>query len=94
MDTTTIHPRRLERLRVNSSGWNGKRCPDGRRYLENHLGDAWEILDGEFAGEQYFAWWAACREAASLGKRLPTLEDLEARRVCLPASGGNGPLLS
>lgn len=94
METTTIHPRRLERLRVDSSGWNGKRCPDGRRYLENPLGDAWEILDGKFAGEQYFAWWAACREAVATGKRLPTLDDLEALRAALPAGGRNGRLLS
>ena len=94
METTTVLPARMEKLRVDSTGWNEKRCPDGRRYLENPLGDAWEILDGEFAGEQYFAWWAACREAALIGKCLPTLADLEARRAALPASGSNGRLLA
>ena len=94
MEKTTVLPARMEKLRVDSTGWNEKRCPDGRRYLENPLGDAWEILDGEFAGEQYFAWWAASREAALVGRSLPTLADLEARRAALPASGGNGRPLS
>lgn len=55
METTT-QPARMERLRVDSSGWNEKRSLDGRLCRENQLGDAWEILDGEFAGEQYFTW--------------------------------------
>lgn len=77
----------MEWLRVDSSGWNERFCPDGMRCLENPLGDAWEILDGEFAGEQYFAWWAATREAAALGKRLPSLSELESRRAALPGDG-------
>ncbi len=77
----------MERLRVVSSGWVEKRCPAGQRCLENPLGDAWEILEGEFAGAQYFAWWAATREAAALGKRLPFLSELESRRAALPGDG-------
>lgn len=35
----------------------------------------WELIDGEFAGEQFFSWDAAIRETAKSGKRLPTKEE-------------------
>ena len=89
METAT-QPARMERLCVDSSEWNEKRCLDGRLCRENPLGDAWEILDGEFAGDQYFTWWAASREASNLGKRLPALSDLESRRASLPGNGREG----
>lgn len=61
-------------FRINSKGWE-KITVDGEEYLVNPENDIWEILNGEYAGEQLFTWNAAIRETKKAGKRMPTDEE-------------------
>ena len=72
-------PEALEpgRFRIDSAGWAEKTDPKGVRYLENPEGDAWELQDGPFAGEQFFTYESAVRETAKAGKRMPTKDEWE-----------------
>lgn len=62
-----------ENFRIDSSGWLEKTDFKGVRYLENPSGDVWELLEGDFSGEQYFTREASLRETAFFGKRMPTV---------------------
>lgn len=64
-----------QNFRVNSDGWR-KITVDGEEYLENEEKDIWELLEGEFKGEQLFTWDSAMREVEKAGKRLPTIDEL------------------
>lgn len=65
-----------ENFRVDSTDWNEKVDPNGVRYLENPEGDVTEILDGPYAGQQYFQNDGALeRELAKAGKRTMTPEE-------------------
>lgn len=64
-----------ENFRIDSTGWKLEKLSDGTRVKTNPEGDVTELLDGEFAGEQYFTLPAALRETAKAGKRLPTKEE-------------------
>jgi len=61
-------------FRVNSDGWK-KITVDDKEYLLNEKEDIWEILHGEFRGEQLFTWDAAIRETKKAKKRMPTDEE-------------------
>ena len=41
----------------------------------NPEGDVTELVEGEFAGEQFFSQDAALRETAKAGKRMPTKDE-------------------
>ncbi len=62
-----------DNFRVDSEGWK-KKTVDGGVVLENPKGDIWEILGGEYNGEQLFTWDAAMRETKKAGKKMPTKE--------------------
>jgi hypothetical protein len=61
-----------ENFKINSKGW---KIVDG--FKQNKKGDVWEIIDGEFKGEQLFTWGAAMRETKKAGKRMPTNEEFD-----------------
>jgi len=63
-------------FKVNSEGWK-KKTVEGGVVLENPKGDIWEILGGEYNGEQLFTWDAAIRETKKAGKKMPTKEQFE-----------------
>lgn len=58
-------------FRVNSKGW--KETELG--YSQNPKGDIYEILKGDYKGEQLFTWDAAMRETKKAGQRMPTMEE-------------------
>ena len=64
-------------FRVDSTGWKELEIPDGSIVIvkTNPEGDAWELLEGKYAGEQQFTLEAALRETAKAGKRMPTREE-------------------
>lgn len=61
-------------FKANSDGWK-KIIVGGKSYLENLQKDIWEILDGDYKGEQLFTLDAAMRETEKAGKRMPTDEE-------------------
>ena len=65
----------LEDFKIDSEGWTEFVLLDGARVKANPEGDVTELLDGEFAGQQYFTWHAAMRETAKAGKRMPTEQE-------------------
>jgi hypothetical protein len=71
-----LKPLELEdnNFRVNSDGWE-KITVDGIKYLQSPTKDIWELLEGEYSGEQIFTWEAAIRETKKAGKRMPTDEE-------------------
>lgn len=79
--TSTVreyHPEDLEtaNFRIDSTGWTEKTDMNGLRYLGNPEGDVTEILEGPYAGEQYFQNDGALeRELAKAGKRTMTPEE-------------------
>jgi hypothetical protein len=76
IDIQIARPRLLERanFRIDSSAWKTGIFDDGTRVKINPEGDVTELLEGEFAGQQYFSLPAAIRETAKVGKRMPTKE--------------------
>lgn len=72
-----IAPESLEKenFRINSTSWEEFALPDGTRVKRNPEGDVTELVEGEFAGEQFFTLGAALRETANAGKRMPTKEE-------------------
>lgn len=75
-ETLIARPRRLDRanFRIDSSTWKTDVFDDGSKVKINPEGDVTEILEGEFAGNQYFSLHAAIRETAKARKRMPTKE--------------------
>jgi hypothetical protein len=59
-----------ENFKINSKGW---KTVNGVK--QNKEGDVWEIIKGEFKGEQLFTWDTAIRETKKAGKRMPTKEE-------------------
>lgn len=68
-------PLDIENFRIDSSGWKLERLPDGGRVKTNPEGDVFELLDGEFVGEQFFTLDAALRETSKAGKWIPTKDE-------------------
>lgn len=74
-----------ENFKINSKDW---KTVNGVK--QNKKGDVWEIIDGEFKGEQLFTWDAAMRETKKVGKRMPTdeeLKDIDLSEYNLPLAG-------
>lgn len=61
----------LENFRIDSTGWNEVRLPQGICVKINPEEDVTEILEGEFRGEQYFSHNAAIRETKKAGEKIP-----------------------
>jgi len=58
-------------FRVDSTGWGIIKLSRGECKV-NPAGDIWEILKGEYEGEQLFTWKAAMRETKKAGKVIPS----------------------
>jgi hypothetical protein len=74
-----------ENFKINSKGW---KTVDGVK--QNEQGDVWEVIEGEFKGEQYFNWDAAMRETKKAGKRMPTkqeFDDIDLGEYDIPLAG-------
>jgi uncharacterized protein (TIGR02145 family) len=65
----------LDDFKIDSEGWSEFVLADGARVKANPERDVTELLEGEFAGQQYFTWHAAMRETANAGKRMPTEQE-------------------
>lgn len=70
---TVAFPLERQNFRIDSSGWP-ESVIDGARVAVCPQGDVAEILEGKFAGEQFYTWEAAMRETSKAGKRMPTKE--------------------
>jgi hypothetical protein len=64
-----------QNFRVGSEEWEERTDGKGIRYRINPEGDVTELLEGPYAGEQYFEPVAAERELAKAGKR--TMSEVE-----------------
>lgn len=65
-------PLEKENFRIRSADWEVQALSDGTGIKTNRERDVWELLDGDFAGEQFFTLKAAYRETEKVGKRIPT----------------------
>lgn len=74
--TVDNKPIKLEtsNFRVSSDGWI-KGTIDDKSYLEAPSKDMWEIIGGDYNGEQLFTHESAMREINKAGKRLPTKDE-------------------
>jgi hypothetical protein len=59
-------------FKVSSADW--KKVED---FLVNPTNDVWEILEGEYKGEQLFTWDSAIRETKKADKKIPDKDELE-----------------
>ncbi|HKL44378.1 MAG TPA: hypothetical protein VJ892_03805, partial [Candidatus Absconditabacterales bacterium] len=61
-----------ENFRINSKKWKEIIFdPNGVKVKVNPEGDAWEYLEGDYKGEQFFTKASAIRETKKAGKTLP-----------------------
>lgn len=61
-----------ENFRIDSEGWRESRTPNGVMVKVGLGGKAFEILEGDHAGEQLFTLDAALEETVKAGKLIPT----------------------
>ena len=60
-------------FRIPSIGWK----KENTKLLVNPEGDVWEILEGEYKGEQLFTRDSAIRETEKANKKIPDKDELE-----------------
>jgi len=78
LDDYKLEPKpKLELEKTNfhipSAGWKIKNT----KFLVNPEGNVWEILEGEYTGEQLFTFDSAIRETKKANKKIPNKDELE-----------------